>query len=437
MYNYYYFAFLAERPPRIRSSSKPDLESEFAAAATYVGIRFNEDSEMENNNLGDLLNQYKTGDGRRYFVKFAVAYAKEENGAVSKTLFVSNSNEHAEKKLIRAYRDRIHTIRSLYISYSPCSQCVVAIITAFVRVEKKPRIGFLVFHGNPGKCSRIHAENNVRLLQPLGFESFIMNRDVFMQYVTTEDLLVNVTESLDINETQFDRREGEMKEILKNLKRRQDQYPVPCDCHKNCSSLLAVATFEDGKKHQETCALKLLNDLEFECTITTERARVKDITFTYFPPAIVSLRLIQVFLWHNCKPVVGFFVFNNKWMWQNENMESFILLKYLCKFQIERRGLQDFEYKKYIAFATHGNKHEDALLTQEDIESMNNDAREILNQEIIRHLQQKDRLSKSKSKSKQEALSHIIELLHKKKTMYNYFFKTITTNATTTYTQNS
>lgn len=378
-----------------------------------------------------------TLSGKRYFVKFAVASAKQGND-YSKTLYVSGQ-EHAEKLLIGHNRSRLPTIRSLYISYSPCSLCVVAIINAFASREQKPSIGFWIFHGNPKKCSRLYAINNLWLLRSLGFPLFIMDRRVFVWYIKdVMNMQQQLMMSLDINKEQFDQRECHWKNELKNLQLYTSEYPCGRDCRTECPTLLAVATFRNRGSNRGGYAFPLLNELERDSKV---RASVQAITFTYFPPACLSLRLIQVFHINNCKPVVRFFAINNDWMHQDENMENVAMLQDLFNFQIERCGLQ--EYNQFLAIATCKlHKHDEHEPTRKQIESMNEKAKEFLKQEVnylckkLLPLQIKVKLASS-SHGSNKKLDHmaqeIVDLRWKKKNCAS--LSLIITNPT--YTQNS
>lgn len=397
--------------------------SDFAAAAIHVGIMLNKEENQRNPLLEVLNNCKKYGstcrrpsaeeeekekkEDERYILHYAVASAKAlaDDGTMvfSNTLFLScpPSGEHAEELLLRCYEDRLDMIRSLYISYSPCSSCVVAIIIAFFarRSEDKPTIGFLWFHGNPEKCSGRHTKNNLRLLISLGFKLFIMNeQDVFMDYVCMGNVQANLSKSLAINVNRFNHRRETMANELEKLdpssmlvSRTNDD--CGCDCGQKCSTLLAFATFKDGNEHEETCAFRLLNILEHNSAVRTQ---VKEITFTYFPPYILSLRLIQVF--HikdpDHQPVIGFFAFKEGIVMYREIMESFTMLGDLFKFKIERCSSEKFNCTKHIKIAA---KRKNAQLTRGDIRSLNNKAKKYLIQE--------KKIKLPQSKSEREASS--------------------------------
>ena len=221
----------------------------------------------------------------------------------------------------------------------------------------------------------IHTKNNLRLLISLEFSLFIMERDVFMQYVRQEVIREQLTQSLTMNKKEFDDRERTMKNELEayvvNNIDDHDERQYPCDCCRQCSTLFAVATFENEEKHEETCAFRLLTKLEHN---SADRERVEAITFTYFPPEMLSLRLIQVFYINNCKPVIRFFAFkqvnNNNWT-PKEYTEIVTMLGMLFKFQIERCSSPWKVYKRtHIESNINCNSHRDARLTEGTIGNM-------------------------------------------------------------------
>lgn len=174
--------------------------SEFIAAVLHVGTR---GISLENQNLfilellnGVLKKVYdqtrrkpkedeltaaisKKGDDFVYSLGFAVAFARTPEGRFTK-LFVSEPSRrharglHAEEALLRTLVNECKKITRIGVSMSPCSRCVVNILSTFHDNNlQKLEISFLVVYGKEKSSERRHALKNLQLLRDLNYKLII------------------------------------------------------------------------------------------------------------------------------------------------------------------------------------------------------------------------------------------------------------------------
>ena len=293
--------------------------SELVAAILHVGISVlrNLDFKMKKT-LKKVYNCHRPSWSsdfetiKQYQISCVVAFAEHISKSPSE-LFVSKpftngartQGWHAEERLLQIL-DR-NTIDTLNISYSPCSRCVLTIISTFLNVEKKPTIRFLVVHGKIDTCVRFHAMNNLRLLYRLGYRFDSLTLDKLELYVVHDAVKEALQESKELHENGIRNRNKEViediEEVTENTK--QNITNLHC-CKQNCLLISVVPTFWNSDKTKEVKkACEFLNELEFDHETCAD---VKSLYFPVFPCSMLVLRLIQVFYEQEQKPTILFWL---------------------------------------------------------------------------------------------------------------------------------
>lgn len=300
-------------------------KSELVAAILHVGLSvlgildFKMEKTLEkvyNCHRPSCSSDFKTGTIEQYQISCVVAFAEHIGKDPPSELFVSKpftnvagtQGWHAEERLLQSL-DR-NTIDTLNMSYSPCSRCVLTIISTFLTVEKKPTIRFLVVHGEIDKCVRFHAMNNLRLLDRLGYRIERLTLDKLEQYVVDDAVKEALQKSKELHKNGIRNRNNkvidDIKEVTKGTK--QDVTYLRCSrtCKQWCLSTSVVPIFHNPDKNMEVKkACQFLNDLELGRETC---ANVKSLYFPVFPCNMLVLRLIQVFYEQKQKPTILFWL---------------------------------------------------------------------------------------------------------------------------------